>query len=137
MIPYQTHTSRLTGTRSFKDMYKKAMIVFKPIKKRTKRQPYVRSAYFNKEKVFFTFFWKHLFDYPHRIRIDRLEYFAAAIDLIKNSRNSPISKENPNNREEILHRFAGLTREKELFFVQVKENKRTGKKFLMSAFSPK
>jgi hypothetical protein len=66
----------------------------------------------------------------------RLQYFAAAIDLILNCRNSPVSKENPNAPAEILHRFYGLTQEKYLFCVQIKEIKSTGKKFLMSIFPP-
>lgn len=137
MIPYQTRTNKLTGTRHYKDVYRNAQSLYKRIKSRTKRQPYVRSAYFKKDKIFFTFFWKHLTEKPHRIRVNRLKYFAAAIDLIRNSRNHPVSKENPNNPSEILHRFAGLTKGKELFFVQIKEVKRTGKKYLMSVFGPK
>jgi CRISPR/Cas system-associated endoribonuclease Cas2 len=69
---------------------------------------YVRSLYFNKEKVF--------------------------LDLIQNSKFEPTSKENPNKRSEILHRFAGITSEKDLFFVQIKENKQSGTKWFMSVF---
>ncbi|KKQ98093.1 MAG: hypothetical protein UT23_C0005G0016 [Candidatus Woesebacteria bacterium GW2011_GWA1_39_12] len=134
MIPYHTHVSKLAGTRSYKDIYRNALAVYSQVKRKTKRQPYARSAYFNKQKIFFTFFWKHLFDYSHKVRIERLKYFEATLDLIKNSKNAPESKDNPNNIDEILHRFAGLTKEKELFMVQIKENKRTGKKFLMSIF---
>ena len=48
-----------------------------------------------------------------------------------------MSKENPNRRSEIVHRFAGITAEKDLFFVQIKEEKRTGQKWLMSVFPAK
>jgi len=34
----------------------------------------------------------------------------------------------------MLHRFAGLTKEKELFYVQVKKEKKSGKKYFMSCF---
>jgi len=54
-----------------------------------------------------------------------------------NSNFEPVSKENPNNPSEILHRFAGITKENELFFVQIKEDKKTGKKRFMSAYPDK
>jgi hypothetical protein len=54
--------------------------------------------------------------------------------VIKNSRNHPTSEENPHKKGEILHRFAGLTKDKELFYVQIKEDKRSGKKYFMSCF---
>ena len=86
MIPYRTHQSKLPGTRAFKDIYKSSMAVYKSeVLRKTKRQPYLRSAYFNKQKIFFTFFWKHIFDYLYVVRIERLQYFEAAIELIKNS----------------------------------------------------
>lgn len=46
----------------------------------------------------------------------------------------PKSKENPNEPSEILHRFAGTTKEKDLFYVHIKEDKRTGQKYLISIF---
>lgn len=64
----------------------------------------------------------------------RLKFFAAAIELIQHSHFEPKSKENPNKPNEILHRFAGSTKEKELFFIQIKEDKKTGQKYLISIF---
>lgn len=110
------------------------MFVYRPIKKRTKRKPYIRSAYFKKEKVFLNLFWEHLFRKHEKDRIRRLKYFGGAIELIRYSHNQPASKENPNRRSEMLHRFAGLTKNKELFFIQIKENKKSGQKHLMSIF---
>jgi len=104
------------------------------IKKQTKRRPYVRSTYFNKQKIFFDFFWKHLFQKNPKERIRRLQYLAPALEIIKNSKNHPLSEENPHKKSEILHRFAGLTKDKELFYVQIKENKRNNKKYFMSCF---
>ena len=52
MIPYQTKTRKLPGT-SYSEVRKQALAVFNEIKKRTKRKPYIKSAYFNKQKVFF------------------------------------------------------------------------------------
>ncbi len=64
----------------------------------------------------------------------RLKYFAAALELIQRSKFDPSSKENPNKPNEILHRFAGSTAEKELFYVQIKEDKQTGQKYFISVF---
>jgi len=122
MIPYQTKIGKLSGT-SDQEVYKQARTTYKRIKSRSKRNPYIRAAYFNKQKVFFDFFWKHLAEKnSRRVRTQRLKYFACAVELVRKSRNEPISKENPN---------------RELFFVQIKEDRRTDKKYLMSVFAPK
>ena len=133
MIPYQTKTKRFTRNE-YREVRKQAIILLNKIKKQTKRRPYVRSTYFNKQKIFFDFFWKHLFQKNPKERIRRLQYLAPALEIIKNSKNHPLSEENPHKKSEILHRFAGLTKDKELFYVQIKENKRTNKKYLMSVF---
>lgn len=135
MIPYQTKAKKLPGT-NYGEVRKNALLVFQEIKKKTKRRPYIRSVYFNKQKVFFDYFWDHIFQKRPKERMKRLKYLEAAIELIRYSRNSPTSKQNPNKPNEILHRFAGLTKDKELFYVQIKEDKRTGKKYLMSCFPP-
>lgn len=133
LISYQSKSSKLSGT-DLKELWKKAQAVFKNIKSRTKRKPYIRSAYFNKQKVFFDYFWQHLNQKSPRQRFERLQLFASAIEIIKYSRNSPISQDNPTNRNEILHRFAGLTKDKKLFYVQIKEDKKRGHKYFMSVF---
>lgn len=131
--PYFVKSSTLSGT-DFKELENKAKIIFREIEKKTKRKPYIRSVYFNKQKVFFDYFWQHLNQKRRRERGVRLQLFAVAIELIKNSRNAPASVDNPSNRNETLHRFAGLTRDKKLFYVQIKENKKKGHKYFMSAF---
>jgi hypothetical protein len=135
MIPYQTKLKKLPGT-NLAEVYKNADKLFREISRRTKRRPYVRSAYFKREKIFFDYYWNHLRHKPPNDRFKRLRYFGAAIDLIKNSRNKPISKSNPNKVGEIVHRFGGLTAEKELFYVQIKEDKKRKRKFFMSCFPP-
>lgn len=72
---------------------------------------------------------------PERLR--RLRYFAAALEVIRSSRNQPESRQNPAKKIEILHRFSGLTKDKELFYVQVKERKPKGTKQLVSVFPEK
>ena len=133
MISYQTHAHKLPGS-TYREVYKHASVVFSKLKRRTKRQPYIRSAYFNKQKVFLNLFWKHLFNKPFKVRTERLKFFMAGVDLIVNSRNIPETKENIKDKNEVFHRFMGLTKEKEQFAVQIKEEKRSGKKYLMSIF---
>jgi hypothetical protein len=133
MKVYHTNTAKLAGS-NVHEVGQKALAVYKQIKNRTKRRPYVRSAYFKKEKVFLDLFWSHLYEKNWRDRVRRLRLFAAAIELIMHSRYEPVSKDNPNKASEILHRFAGMTKENDLFYVQIKENKKTGTKRLISAY---
>ncbi len=105
MIPYQTKIKKLPGT-SYGEVKKAAFLLFNEIKRKTKRRPYIRSAYFKKQKVFFDFFWPHLFQKSPKERMRRLGYFEAALEVIKESRNHPTSQENPHRKGEILHRFA-------------------------------
>lgn len=134
MKVYRTKSVKLSGT-DFHEVYQKAFGLYRQIKKRTKRQPYVRSLYFKKSKIFLELFWHHLREKQNfRDKIRRMKYFPCTIELIQNSRFEPISKENPNRHSEILHRFAGTTKDNDLFFIQIKEDKRTGNKWLISIF---
>lgn len=133
MQVYQTKVKEFSGS-SFGEVRQKAEMIYGVIRKRTKRRPYVRSRYFDKEKVFLDYFWQHLWEKNWRDRTRRLKYYACAIDLLEHSNVKPSSKENPNHKTEILHRFAGITRSGELFFVQVKEDKKTGQKSFISVF---
>jgi len=137
MIPYQTRAAKLPGTK-YKEVYENAQTAFREIKNKTKRRPYVRSSYFRKQKIFFDYFWDHLWRTGgYKERTKRLKYFKAAIEVLERSKNEPASKENPNKKSEILHRFAGLTKNKEPFYVQVKEDKPTGRKYFMFCFPSK
>lgn len=134
MDAYRTKVGKLSGT-DFYEVRAAAMLIFKRIKKKSRRHPYLRSAYFKKDKIFLNLFWQHLFDKDNwRDRMRRLQYFEAALELIEHTRLEPRSRNNPNKTNEILHRFTGLTKEGDLFFVQIKENLRSKKKFLMSIF---
>ncbi|MFH1089359.1 MAG: hypothetical protein V1716_02965 [Candidatus Uhrbacteria bacterium] len=131
---FQTKTNKLSGT-NFKEIYKTAFSFYQKLKQKTKRRPYIRSAYFNKEKVFLEFFWHHLHEkLNYRDKTRRVKYFSCAIELIQNSKLNPGSKENVNRRSEIFHRFAGRSKNGDLFFVQIKEDKRTNQKWLVSIF---
>ena len=136
MIPYKTKSGKLHGT-NFKEVNKHAHLVYKIIRKATKRKPYIRSAYFNKQKVFFDYFWIHLQQKHEPERFRRLKYFEAGIELVKSSRNHPESMQNPNKKSEMLHRFTGITRDGEIFYVQIKDQKKSNKKELLSIFPKK
>lgn len=134
MKAFQTKKYIIHGT-SFSEIKKKALFSYSQIKTLTKRRPYIRSAYFKKDKIFLELFWKHLYEKQNfRDKIRRLKYFDCAIELIKHSNIEPISKENPNKSSEIFHRFTGITSQQDIFFVQIKEDKKTNQKWLMSAF---
>jgi len=131
---YKTRTRSLPGT-NWKEINKKAFGLYKVITSKTKRRPYVRSVYFDKQKVFLGIFWQHLHEKENlKDKTRRLKYYPCALELIQKSRIEPSSKENPNREGEIVHRFAGSTPDNELFFVQIKETKRTGDKWLISVF---
>ncbi|KKU82444.1 MAG: hypothetical protein UY09_C0014G0005 [Parcubacteria group bacterium GW2011_GWA2_47_8] len=130
---FQTKMLKLRGT-NYSEVMDNARRIFREIERKTKRHPYIRSPYFNKEKIFFDLFWSHLHEKKAKERYKRLKYFAAALELLRLNRNPPSSKPNPNKRTEILHRFTGMTKEKEIFYVQVKENTKTHKKYFMSCF---
>ncbi|MBI5754090.1 hypothetical protein HZA40_03040 [Candidatus Peregrinibacteria bacterium] len=131
---YHTKIAKLKGT-DYREILKKAFRYYDEIRLSTKRKAYVRSAYFNKSKIFLELFWHHLFSKENRAdRTRRMKFLPCSIELIRKSHVQPISKDNPNKNGELLHRFAGLSIEKELFFVQVKEDKKSGKKWFISCF---
>ena len=130
---YQSKCKQLSGT-NFSEVSRHADLIFREIKSRTKRRPHVRSAYFNKSKIFIGPFFSHTHEKNWRDAVRRLKFFPCAIDLIKNSRFEPLSKQDPNNPDALLHRFGGATKQKELFYVQIKENKKSGEKILLSVF---
>jgi len=130
---YRTKSKKLPGS-NYGEVHRKAFSLYTQIKKKSKRRVYLRSAYFNKDKVFLSLFWHHLNDKHHKERLRRLRYFHCAIELIRDSRFDPTSIENVDQKAEILHRFTGVTSEDELFYVQIKENKRNGQKYLISVF---
>jgi hypothetical protein len=134
MKVYKTKSTKISGA-NFREVHSRALKIYKPIKSKTKRRPYIRSAYFKNDKIFLEFFWQHLFTKENwRDRMRRLKYFSCGLELIQNSKFDPESKENPNKKSEILHRFAGTSKDNDLFFLQIKESKKTGQKWLISIF---
>ncbi len=56
---YKSKFGKLHGS-SYDELAPLARKEFQTIKKLTKRQPYVRSTYFKKDKIFISLFWEHL-----------------------------------------------------------------------------
>ncbi len=132
MKAYQTKVKKLPGSE-YDELYPRAFNIYKKIKSSSKRRPYVRSKYFKKDKIFLDYFWEHLHQKNSKDRVRRLKYYSCALDVIRNSKHDPESKQNPNRTSEILHRFKATT-DRDIFFVQIKEDKRSGQKFLLSIF---
>jgi len=133
--PYKARTAPLPGTRHA-NVAPQARTILRNIAKHTKRRPYIRSAWFKKDKIFFTHFWTHLTQKPISEQIRRLKLLPCAIEVIRKSRQEPTIKQNVDRKYEILFRFAGITRNNTLFFVQIKHNTRTNRKEFMSVFAP-
>lgn len=130
---YEVKT-RPAPVSNYKEVYQKAFGLYNAIRKKTKRRPYVRSTYFNKQKIFLQLFWNHLREKNFRDRTRRAKFFPCAIDLIQHSRYEPATNQTKERPSELLHRFAGKTKDGQRFFVQIKEELRTGEKWLVSVF---
>lgn len=133
MKVYKTKVKPFAGT-DYKEIRKKAFGFYQEVKRRSKRKTYIRSRYFKKEKIFLDLFWSHTFEKNYWDQTRRMRFFACGIELVQKSPFEPTTKENPNKTGELLHRFAGVSATSELFFVQIKEDRPTGKKYLISIF---
>ena len=129
---YQTKNCKLSGS-SYGEVYKKAWEIYLQEKKKSKRRAYIRSAYFKRDKIFLDIFWSHLRQKYRFERKRRLKFYKCAIEVMRYSTITPETKQNPNNPNELLHRFFARTSE-EIFIVQIKENKRTNRKDFISVF---
>jgi hypothetical protein len=134
MQVYRSKYGKLPGT-SYAELIRAARQEYHTIQKLTPRRvPYVRSQYFSKDKVFLNTFWEHLKQKRSIEQVNRLKYYKCAIDLLRNTTFSPESVFEKNNPGVLLHRFSGQTSDGASFFVQVKDNRRTGRKEFMSVF---
>ena len=130
---YETKIKTLPGT-NYSEIYPSAWSLYKKIASRTKRRPYVRSAFFSREKIFLDYFWSHIRQKNLRDRTRRLRFYACAVDLICNSRIAPISSKETNKSSEIFHRFSGITKEKQEFHVHIKVDVSRNEKHFISVF---
>lgn len=130
---YQCKEEQLTGHR-YVDVLPRARSLFRGLQRRTKRRPYIRSAYFQKEKIFIGAFWTHILQKLPSDQARRLKLLPCALEVIRKSRNDPVTFIDPTQTNSLLHRFYGKSPDGRLFCVQVKQDKRSGKKRLLSAF---
>ena len=130
---YTTKIRPIPGFNTL-NIQRQARDIYKKLARKTKRRPYIRSAYFHKEKIFLDYFWDHIYSKNWGDRMRRLKQYPCALDLIMHSRIKPISKDNPNKSSEILHRFSGINADNAIFFVQIKEDRKNGQKCLISIF---
>jgi len=131
---YMTKSVPLSGT-DYKEVSKKARLFYNELVRKTKRRPYIKSKYFGKEKIFLETFWHHLYDKKSfKDKLRRMKYLPCAIELLQNSTFSPTTKENNKKKTDLLHRFTGVTKNNDLFFVQVREDTKKKQKWLMSVF---
>jgi len=137
MQVYRSKYGKLPGT-SYPEVMAKARREYHLIQKRTPRRiPYVRSRYFTKDKVFLNTFWEHL-KQKHLIeQTNRLKYYRCALDLLRNTTKDSQSVIEKNSPSVYLHRFMGQTSDGEYFYVQVKDDRRSGRKEFMSVFRAK
>lgn len=133
MKTFQSKYSSIPGS-SYKELLPIVKREYKKIENLTKRQPYLRSEYFTKDKVFLSSFWTHLMQKNFKQRTLRLKLFNAAIDLMRNSRCESETIFKKDDRSVILHRFYGITKDGVKYCVQVKQEKRTGRKDFMSVY---
>lgn len=130
---YKTKAKPFSGT-DYTKVISEAKSIYKKIASTTKRRPYIRSAYFKKEKIFLDYFWQHLYEKNKNDRFRRLKQYPCGLDFIKNSRTAPTSKVSTEKPSEILHRFYGKNAEDKTFVVQIKENIKSGEKSFISVF---
>ena len=133
MSIYKVRVSPLSGT-DYHEVMKFARGIFTMLKSRTKRKMYIRSQYFKKQKVFFDYFWEHLFTKRHPDRVRRLKFLPCAIELIQKSTQKPEEKKSLENQKEIFYRFYGQTLDKKDFVVQIKKTKPRGTLQCISIF---
>lgn len=133
---FQSKYTELPGT-SLPEVIKHARREYHAIQKRSPRRvAYVRAKYF-RQKIFINTFWAHLDTKKYQDCMRRLKLFNCAIDLLRGSNLPPIIKQTPNQTNEICYRFYGISKNGKKFCVQIKENKRTGRKDFMSVFPVK
>lgn len=134
MNEYKTKSRKLPGTH-WRKVINDAVTVYKKIINKTKRRPYIRSAYFDKEKIFLGLFWHHLHEKTNiRDKTRRLKFFSCAMELIQNSKCKPTTQNSKEEQNIRLHRFAGISADGDHFFVQIKENIDSDQKWLISIF---
>lgn len=133
---YKSKAGLISGT-SYYEVLRQVRKEQAKIENLTKRQPYVRSTYFSKDKVFIAAYLTHVMQKGRKSRTSSLKLYNAAIDLLRKSRCEPETLLKADLPRVILYRFYGTTKDKIEYCVQVKQDKRSGRKDFMSVFPKK
>jgi len=133
MHVYNSRAKRNSG-RTYNEVERAARREYRKLAAKSKRTPYIRSAYFNKQKIFIDLFWQHLNQKRRHDRRRRLLFYECALELIQNSHLAPDAKPSAKISGDTVFRFYGKTPENELFCVQIKHKKRAGAYYFMSVF---
>lgn len=133
LIPFRCTRDLLQG-KQLKKILPHARALFRDFERKTKRRPHVRSTYFSNEKIFFDYFWSDLKKKIPSERARRLKLLPCAFELLQKTRQEPLTIDDITDPHMLLHRFAGITPQGSIFYVQVKQNKRTGAKQFLSVF---
>ena len=126
---YQSKYEKLRGS-SDKEVFYEARQIFRKYDSK-RRLPYVRSKYFDGQKIFLNMFYIHLGQKPQKEQRKRIAFVPCAMDLLRNSKVEPkmfiVNKIN-------YYRFYGKTKSGDKFAVQVMKDKKDNRYF-MSCFT--
>jgi hypothetical protein len=131
---FQSRYETLRGAND-KEVFYEARQVFRKYDNK-RRLPYVRSKYFNGQKVFLNMFYRHLNEKSAAEHRRRIIFVRCAIDLIKNSMVPPVppgKNATFDGRKDEHFRFQGMTKSGVKFAVQIACNKKNNHYF-MSCF---
>jgi phosphoglycerol transferase MdoB-like AlkP superfamily enzyme len=133
---YQSKHSPLPGS-SLDEVLPAARSLHKPSrsKAKTRRILYVNSQnpHFRTPKVFLNLFWDRLAQKSPKKRLAGLKLYRPALDTLQRSTLEPKAQESFDPAVK-LYRLYGTTREGNKFCIQIKENAKTGRKYLVSIF---
>ena len=131
---YQSKYPLLPGS-SLDEVLPLARSSYKRICAKTRRIPYINTKCksFKTAKVFLDVFWTHIFQKSPKERTARLKLYQCALDTLRNSRIEPESQPSFDQRVR-LYRLYGVSREGKKFCIQIKEERKTGRKYFMSVF---
>ena len=133
---YQCKTHVLAG-RKYTEVMPQARKIFRSLQQKTKRRPYVRSTYFRKDKVFFDQFWTHMNAKSIPDRTRRLRYLPCTLELLRETRNNPLTFIDSNQPETMKHQFLGKSPDCKKFVVVISEHRSSGRKQLLSMYPRK
>ena len=134
MRVYQSKYNQLPGT-SYQEIINAAHYHHQKLQKRNpRRRVYVRSRYFNRDKVFLTLFWPHLLQKRRGDQMRRAKLYLCALDLLRNYNYLNGAVIENGHPEATLLRFMGRTKDGVLYVVQVKVYIRSNRKDLISVY---